>query len=292
MVVAGVAALLSLALLGSGVPAKALVAVPAPPVMPERVALADTVIIGKVGKVEDKNVSAVPYPGAKNKVEYQVFTLQIDDAVLGAKGMKEIRIGFVPPMGGGIRPPRPLPQLMLATGQEGCFFLSKHPEESFYVPQQYFDVLDKKNPNFEKEVAQVKRCAKLLADPDASLKSKDADDRLLTAVMLITRYRTSRTPNAKTEAIGAEQSKLILEALADADWTKTNDPNLRGGPQQYFLRLGVTEKDGWKMPMRIDPKTGRTLVDYQGIPAAAKKWCKDNAGTYRIQRFVAETTDK
>jgi len=284
MVFTSLAALVGLALLGTMVPAKALVAVmPAAPV-PDRVALAECVVLGKVGKVEDKNVSAVPYPGAKTKVEYQVFALQIDDPLIGAKGMKELRIGFVPPMNTGVRPPRPLPQVNLVTGQEACFFLTKHSEENFYVPQQYTDVLDKKTPNFDKEIALVKRCAKLLDDPNASLKSKDADDRLMTAAMLIIRYRTNRQPNAKMESIDAEQSKLILQVLADADWTKTNDPNLRGGPQQYFLRLGLTDKDGWKQP--------RTAQEYKELPNVAKQWLKDNAGKYRIQRYVTEKADK
>ena len=41
----------------------------------------------------------------------------------------------------------------------------------------------------------VKRCVKLLEKPTAGLKSKDASDRLLTASLLINRYRTAPPPS-------------------------------------------------------------------------------------------------
>jgi len=43
------------------------------------------------------------------------------------------------------------------------------------------------------------------------------------------------------------------------------------------MQLGVGEKDGWRPP-----------TDFQQIPAAAKKWLKDNAASYRIQSFVTD----
>src|SRR5262249_45568559 len=96
--------------------AHALVAAPAP--VPERVAQAEVIVIGTVGKVEGQNVSAVPFRGAKDKVEFQVVAVKIDEAVAGARGLKEIRVSFVPPQsapGGGIRPIR-RPALILETG--------------------------------------------------------------------------------------------------------------------------------------------------------------------------------
>jgi hypothetical protein len=222
-------------------------------------------------------------------VEWQVVAFQIEDPLLGVnKETKEIRVGFIPP------PVAPRPGVLvggrraavvLSTGQELALFLVKHPTEDFYVPEMYFSVIDKKSPNFDKEIEATKRCIKLLGDPTAGLKSKDADDRLLTAGMLISKYRTDRTNGkAKTEATDAEQSKLILAALAETDWAAMNrNPILFGfqmNPQSLFLRLGLTEKDGWKQPM-----------NFMEVPAAAKQWLKDNAASYRIQKFV-ETTDK
>src|SRR5262249_20099781 len=162
------------------------------------------------------------------KVEYQVVALQIEQDLLGAKGMKEIRLGFIPPQGGGggdpgprpIRPIRPgFGSPVFQTGQEGAFFLVKHPTESFYIAPM-FGFTAKKTPNFDKQIEQVKKCAKLLADPKASLKSKDADERLQTAGMLIYRYRNyakNPTGKAQEKPIDAEESKQILLAIAEGD---------------------------------------------------------------------------
>ncbi len=91
----------------------------------------------------------------------------------------------------------------------------------------------------------------------------------------IKRYRTPRGSN-KTTPISATRSKAILEALAATDWTKI-DPELRQSPQDLFVQLGVGAKDGFQQP-----------ADFQQFPAAAKKWLKDNAATYRIQSYVAD----
>jgi hypothetical protein len=283
-----VAGLACLALAASPTPAKAIAIAPAS--IPERVALAQVVVVGKVGKVEDKNVSTTRFPGATDKVEYQIVGFKVEDGLMGAKDAKEIRVGFVPPQGnpGGLIRPGRGPSVVLTTDQECCLFLTKHHAEDFYVPMMYFDVIDKKSNTFDKDVEEAKRCCKLLADPDAGFKSKEAEDRFLTAAMLTIRYRTNRTGSTKTEDVPAEQSKLILKTLADADWTPPGQPGgpvVRPGfqltPQAVFFRLGLTEKDGWKQPQ-----------DFNKLPDEAKKWLKENAETYKMQRFVAETKEK
>jgi hypothetical protein len=52
-------------------------------------------------------------------------------------------------------------------------------------------------------------------------------------------------------------------------------------PQGAFLRLGLTEKDGWTMSK-----------DATAVNDAAKKWLKDNAETYRVQKFVLDKGEK
>jgi hypothetical protein len=268
--------------------AKAMMIAPAP--IAQRVALADAVVVGKVTAFGDRLITARP-PFGGNKVDYQIAIVRIDDAILGAKGAKEIKVGFLPPPAPSVPGPGPLriirryPQFTLSLDQEACLFLTKHPDEDFYLGQNYFDLINKKdNANFDKDVEEVKRCAKLLADPAASLKAKNADDRFLTAAMLVTRYRTPKAgnPNNKTEAIDAEQSKQILLALADADWSaKAVGRGFQMNPQAMFFRLGLTAKDGWTPPK-----------DFNKIPEEAKQWLKDNAGKYRIERFVVDKGDK
>ncbi|HKI38031.1 MAG TPA: hypothetical protein VKA46_39625 [Gemmataceae bacterium] len=256
--------------------------------LPERVATADAVVAGKVTSFEDKTVSAEPFAGAKEKAEFQIAVIKIEDAVLGAKGLTHVKVGTVkPPEGkpiirpGGYGPPR------LTVDQEGIFFLQKHPTESFYVLQGANSVINKaSNDNFDKQLARAKECAKLLADPKAGLKSKEAEDRALTASMLVIRYRTPIPGQTKTERIDAEESKSILTALAGGDWTKGNaleDLN----PQWGFNRLGLTDKDGWNW----QPEPGKP-VGPNDFADAAKAWLKGHADSYRIERYVSDKKDE
>jgi hypothetical protein len=256
------------------------------PSIAERVATADAIVVGKVESIEDKTVKAKPIYGGDD-VEYQVAALKIGDGVSGVKGLTHVKVAFQVPVnqpGGPIRPGRrPLPP-KLEKDQEVCLLLTKHPTENFYVLTNTFQVFDKKNETFDKEVEQVKKLSKLLDDADKSLKSKDRDEKFLTATMLVTKYRTQPIgPEPKKEDIDAAQSKAILEALADADFNKQY-PELQGwNAMTVFYRLGLTDKDGWKPPQNA---TQEQVIE------TAKKWLKDNAGSYRIQKFVAEKTDK
>jgi hypothetical protein len=221
-------------------------------------------------------------------VDYQIANVQVGDALLGAKDAKEIKVAFLPPASGPGPGPRirRFPQFNLTLDQEGCLFLVKHPTEDFYIGQNYYDILGKTDGTFDKDMEEIKRCVKLLADPSAGLKAKSADDRFVTAAMLVTRYRTQRSGAAKTEPIDAEQSKQILLTLADADWTppKVGVIGRAAIPlnaQGLFFQLGLTEKDGWSVPK-----------DASAIPDEAKKWLKSNAEKYRIERFVADKKDE
>jgi hypothetical protein len=192
----------------------------------------------------------------------------------GDKGLKEVKVGFIPAGA------RRAAYFNLSVGEQACYFLTPHPIESFFVLPMYFDrEVNRREADFARQVELVKRCSRLLNDPDAGLKAKDAEDRLLTAAMLIVRYRT-RPPGSKgtTEPVPAEMSRRILETLAEARWDGDGSPALAGmGPRELFFRLGLKAEDGWKTP-----------GDLGAVAGAAKKWIKENAGKYRIQRFVAE----
>jgi hypothetical protein len=254
-----------------------------------RVAHADIVITGKVTKIEDKTVSAVAFPGAKDKVEYQIAVVKVDDPIYNAKGIKEVRVGFIPPMPGVVRPGGYRP-VTLTEDEDALLFLTKHSDADFYTIPAYFDAVKKaNNANYEKELEEAKKAGKLIADPMAGLKSKDADDRYLTAAMLIERYHTpkpSATP-PKQEPIEAGESKLILEALRDADWTAPpppqpgSPPGWKLTPQTSFNRLALTKDDKW-----TPPTDGNKFVD------TAKQWLKDNAGTYRVKKFVSDSKEE
>jgi hypothetical protein len=282
--------LTALVLLAVTGPASA-VAVMIQPV-PQRVATADVVVVGKVSAIESKTVAATQFPGAKDKAEYTVAVVKIKDALLGAKGLTHLKVGFImpkdppaPPPGGPIRPTlRRPPQAKLEADQEACLLLKKHHEGEFYILPAYADLIDKKGPNFDKDLALVKKCAKLLADPKAGLKSKDADERTLTAGLLVVRYRTAGVPNAKTEPIDGDESQLILKALAEGDWSKPFAQDTITA-QAAFARLNLTDKDGFV----FRPGAGTPPTAYQD---AAKAWLKAHADGYRIQRFVDDKKDE
>lgn len=266
----------------------------APIPVPDRVALADSIVLGTVVAVEPRNVAASPYPGAPEKVEYQIAVIKIETVVRGVQGITHVRVGFLPhamiSMPGllgdadGVRRETLLVQgaiSPLTIGLRGCFFLTAHGQESFALAPGIQDVLAREMPNFDKDMELTRDCVKLLDDPNAGLRAKEAVDRFLTASMLVTRYRSLRTPTAtKTEPIDAEQSRLILEVLAEANWQAQDLRTLLPAPQVPFSRLGLTEKDGYKVPAQ-----GFKGNDYI---AFNKAWLKNNAGSYRIQRFVSE----
>jgi hypothetical protein len=259
-----------------------------PPALAERVAPADAVVVGKVESIEEKTVTALPPTGGDTKFEYYVAVVKIEDPVLNAKGLTHVKAAFrVPPPvnPGGIRPIGGIPQAKLEKDQEVCLILTSHPPEPFFVLNNGFQVLDKSNPNYEKDVAEVKRVAKLIDKPDDGLKSKDANDRLLTAAMLLLRYRTPIGASRKTEEVSAEQSKAILTTLAEANWATIDASfGLNLQPSMLFSRLELTDKDGW------DQKLGQQ--DPTKLDDLRKQWFKDHADSYRIQRYVAEGKEK
>jgi hypothetical protein len=282
--------------LGIVIPARALRIAIQPP-SPARVALADAVLIGRVVGMEDKDVSVSAYPGAPAaaKATYRVAVVQVADILKGDKALKTVRVGFfppptmVPPGGGpgGIRPGvvrpggiRPgLPRVSLKVGDAGLFYLTKHFQEPLYLATGPNDVTARSNGNFDKELAEARANLKLLEDPIKGLKSADNKTRFMTAALLLARYRNFRPGPTKTEPISAEESKLILTALAESDrWGTPANFREPLHPQILFNQLGVTQKDGWQPPVRV--------TSPQDYPNAMRAWLREHAGTYRIQQIV------
>jgi hypothetical protein len=284
--------LLCAALLTSASSASPMVIAPQP--ISQRTATADCIVVGKVTGFADKTVSAPRFPGDKDKGQYQIAIVKVETNLHGAKGVKEIKVGFIPPpaapAGGPGRPIRPgvrRPMTpSLALNQEALMFLTKHHDADFYIAPMYFSIVNKQgNANFDKEVDEAKHCIKLLADPKSGLEAKEENDRILTAGMLMARYRQYK-PGAgkpKLEPIDAELSKKILLTLAGANWNaRPPRPGpLQMNPQMIFSQLQLTEKDGWKPPK-----------DFKQFPEKAKEWCKENADKYVIKRYVFEKDDK
>jgi len=246
----------------------------APPPLSMQVAVADAIVLGKAISFGPKLVA--PETGKADAEGMQIAEVEVTENLLGS-GLKKIRVGFYPVVGGRSgRVPTMTPEL----GQEAFWILTAHPsKKDTFLMRNYFDMVQKKdNPDFTRQVDEIRRCVKLLKNPMLVLKGKDRDNRYLVMAMLVTRYRTVRTGMEKQASIPVEESKLLLETLADADWTgNTAGQSGYVAPLGLFHRLGITDKDGWN-----PPKEFAQFSDH------AKKWLRDNAGTYQIKRFAPE----
>ena len=244
-----------------------------PPPGPARIAKADAVIVGKVEALEPQDVKV-------GDAMYRIAIVRINQGVKGIKDEKTLRIGFVPPPNANDKGPRIIRTgarpVQLAAGQEGLFILTRQGKENFYVIGGVigYYINSENNKDFDKEVQVAKTAAKVMVDPQGSLKATDAEERLLAAAMMIEKHRTFQGPKSTQAPIDAEESKQLMQVLADADWkTAGNFSSLRPNPNQLFQRLGVTPKDGF---------VAAAGGNYQ---TAAQAWVRDNAQKYRIQRL-------
>jgi hypothetical protein len=261
----------------------------------QQAAAADVVFIGNVGDVEPDVLMAEQHPGA-GKVGHMVVTLRVEESLRGAKGITHLRVGFVPTQ----NPMYPEQQqaficgegrhwrgnLNLLPGQEACFFLQKHPTSDFFVPVPMGYPLNKGHLNYASELEQVKKISRAVERPLEALRANEAGDRQLAACALVHHYRLQGRNQGRTspveEAVPAEVSKLILEALGGMKWGDTPfDVNGTFSLQNTFWKLQLGEKDGWRPPVQ----TGNE--DYNAVLSdAAAKWLKENAGKYTLRRFV------
>ncbi len=267
--------------------------------IPQRMLQADTVVVGKVTTVAEKPTKAERFKGDAQKADYRLFTIKIDSALKGGNGLTHIKVGCLVPMGvapvvpGVIddqpirkpfpgRPIRPFPiqQLpMLEKDQEVLLFLRPHVSEPFYTISAMGDVTDSKAGNFKADVELARKVSKIWAEPMTSLKAKEPADRYQAAAVLVMKYRTPVGP-AKEEEVSVEESKLILEGIASGNWDAPQVGRFDSlTPMQVFYQL-QPQTAGFVQPQ-----------NFQEQPKAMKKWLEDNAGKFRVKRFVAAKSE-
>jgi hypothetical protein len=253
---------------------RALVVAPPPP-LSDRLAAADVVVVGKIIRLEDGETTILPYKNSPKKTTYRIAVLKVTEAIKGAKGNESLRLAFVAgARGKGIRPKGPVFGMSFKVGQDGLFYLTRHFQEPFYLTPRYYDFVSSQNANFRQDMDLVRFARKQGSNVVAGLESKDRQERFYAAALLIQRYRTFRGGSGKTEKVDARESRLILNALADADW----DMDGQMTPWTIFLQLGLKSEDGWEFRPRVIPPGG--------YPKAAQNWLREHAATYRIQRIV------
>jgi hypothetical protein len=249
-------------------PSAAYISMPKEPIA-HKVAAADCVVLGTITAIEARPVHGQVYRySATPRWDFIPVEVQVKEVLHGGKGMKQVRFGFR-----DIKAYTP----GLALGQTGYFCGVKVGKNDFYIVP--FDCFcEEKQPQFEKDLPAARRLGKLVEDPEQGLKSADAEDRLLTAYLLILRYcyvpwRHGET--GKSEPIDAGQSKRILLALAEADWKK-NSQELRDAVAalQLSVKFGAPALKDFPLPQSAEQWP------------AAKQWLKQNAETYRIHRLM------
>jgi hypothetical protein len=284
-------------------PAFALVMAMKPPA--QRAISADAVVVGKVTAIEKDTVEAVPFPGAPNKVAYKVAVVKIESDLGGAANITHVKVGFIPPpkvdpnapppAGGPIRPIRPgLQAPELKEGQEMLFFLTKHPSGEFYAIPGMSPPVDLKDEAGKKELEAVKKVTAILADPMKSLKSDKPEVRAEAAAIMVMKYRSFPDFGGEVDQvpIPAEESKLLLKALTEVNWSNKAGPRPGpvGGPPnpvQAFYSLGLTEQDGWKQPMFPRPQPGQPPVDFNLLTKEAfVRWLAGPGKDYQIKKIV------
>jgi hypothetical protein len=280
---------------------------------PQRLAQADAVVVGRVVGFEPMDVQAEPMPG-QPKQAYRIAVVQVSEALIGVKkDVKMIRVGFIAPpvnadgpQAGGINgnpgviggPINQIQigrmpinrrggimyggnQMNLDIGMDGMFIMGKHAKENFYLSPMHGMFVSSQQPNFATEVAQTKGMAKLLENPQAGLKSTDAQERYLAAALLVTKYRMPSNPNGmgyRTEKIDAEESKLILKALGEGTWNLAQQTQAIPHPFEIFGQLGVNQTHGYTPPMQIR--------DQNDLAKAMQTWLRDNSEKFRIEKLV------
>ncbi len=233
-----------------------------------RMAIADMVLVGKITGVESRSLR-MRHSFGQEPLPHEVFVVKVVSMFKGDERLTHIRMAL------------PKPQSM-PVGFEAIFYLNAHAQEPVYIlpPDAYdYPVAKESDPRFKIQVEQLKRMGQLLRDPLASLKSAKAEDRLLTAALLISEYRTFQpgvhAAETKTTPIDAATSKLILRALAETEAPRVVE--IRLTTWRLFNMLGVKPADGFDVA-----KIPTTQERWD----AARKWMKENEERFVIQAFA------
>ena len=240
-----------------------------------RAAVSDIVVIGKVTELDKESVEAKAHPGATEKTKFTIATVKIETDIRGAKNLTHVKVGFYPGSsgtGGSYKFP------VLKQDDEVCVFLIKHPDSHFYI----FPPLAPPIPVTENSKAvmdRLKQSAAVFNDPANALKSDKVEVRTEAACFLLMQYLYSHPGRELTRvAVPLVESQVILKALAEADWIKTDQ---EFDPGRIFANLGIT---GHAKFAKIQPKPGE---DFKQLwRTEFRRWLPVDGKDFQIEKFV------
>lgn len=269
----------------------------------QKVAQAEVVVTGKVSSLEKDTVELPQFPGDKNKAAFTIAVIKIESILSGAKNVTHLKVAFLTQAGGGDnekqnlglpikgRPIRPggFGPIQLTEGQEGIFFLQKHPgTDAYYAIQQGFAPIAAKAGNYKEELVKVKGITDALADPMKALKAEKLDARLLAASAIVGKYRSNPTGQLVEKAIPAEETKLILKTLFEADWTAADRPapgfDYQTSPSYLASMLGLNPGVNGIPQIQIKPGESYNAK----MKEAIQTWHAKNGEKFEIKKFVAK----
>lgn len=312
---------IALATLSLGMPSRADALRIAPVANPkQQAAQAEMIVIGKVTEIEKDAIEFSPVKDGP-KTSYKIAVIKIEESVMGATGLTQLRVGFIdgpagggpqilpalpPGAGGGVAIARPLPEriggpnMTLAAGQEGCFFLSTLAGAEFYVMAGFGGPVNKKDENYAKTLVDVKKIAKTIEEPAKALQAKDLTERYEAAQMILQRYNQYRGPGLKPgemlkrEAIPADENKLLVDLLIELSWLPKNDKPRTGSDPVPPSRSGLwyminPQELGFVQPPFPKVQPGQPRPDYNKmLDEATTKFLTENKDKIKIKRVVSK----
>ncbi len=280
------------------------IAVPANLQTSQKVAQSDVVVTGKVTTVEKETVELPQFAGDKNKAAFTVAVIKVETALSGVKNVTHLKVAFMAQPGGGGEVPdeiikgpgiRPLPirgfgPVQLTEGQEGIFFLQKHPgSDTYYAVQQGMTPVSAKAENYKDELVKVKGITDALADPLKALKAEKLDARLTAVAAIVGKYRQpARSGQSVEVAIPAEETKLILKTLLEADWTVADMPapgfDYQSAPGNIASMIGLYPGGNGVPQVVVKPGESYNAKWKEVV----KVWFEKSGEKYEIKKFVAK----
>ena len=263
----------------------------------------DAVVVGKVTEIEKEEVEVTPHQGATDKAKMKVAVIKVETGLVGAKNVTHVKVlmpGAAAEQPGepgigrpGIgRPIRPgiggFGPVTLKDGDEGLFFLAKHPTAAnYYTISAGNNPIPAKDEKYKEELTKVKAVVAVVADPLTALKAEKPADRLTAAATLVQKYRRGLNVPAKEVAIPTEETKAILKTLLEADWTAADKPtpgfDYQSSPSNLVGQLGLY------------PGSPNGLAQFQVKPGesynakyqeAFKAWHAKIGDKFDIKKFV------
>jgi hypothetical protein len=268
-----------------------------------RRAVTSALVVSGTVAVGKETVEATAEYGHAAKTTYKLATIRVKDVLVGDKPGDTVTVLLPPaepvavPAETRGRPPllrrQPVQPVQLIDGQEGVFFLSRHPNAPphHHIPRGAVP-LNPLDTDYKDHLAAVKRVGAVVADPVPALKAKAAADRYDAAVALVYRYRFAfGNMPAEEVAVPAEETKLLLAAIAEFDWAEFDKPFVPGAPPRDYTKqpndlltlLGIHQGGDTGFPkVQVNPGQGMFAAYRQTY----REWLDGPGGKFVVTKRV------